>query len=166
MTELQKIINFVRANTTIDIAEIHPNSISGLSIYCMWKGVCLLEGMVRFTHEAHPGDLLHELGHVALMPRQARPLMNGELIDVEGEASAMDVAIAAMGSSAGQPSDDDAASFWAFCVCRHLGLDDSMPFRSGYDIPDAQWDAEKQGISSVAAMRGRRRTKNGTSLQY
>lgn len=61
----------------------------------------------------HPGDLLHEAGHIAVTPPSQRAALNGDLGSTQ--------------------ADEIAAQAWSFAAARHLGLDPAVVFHeAGY----------------------------------
>lgn len=62
-----------------------------------------------------PGDLLHEAGHLALVPAERRPATSGE-VDVPGVP---------MGQV------EPAAMLWSYAAALHLGLDPALVFHEG-----------------------------------
>jgi hypothetical protein len=62
---------------------------------------------------AYPGDLLHEAGHLAVVPGERRKLLNGEI-----------------GSD---PGEEMAAIAWSYAAALYLGIDPAVVFHSsGY----------------------------------
>ena len=64
---------------------------------------------------AWPGDLLHEAGHLALVPAERRPATTGE-VDVPGVP---------MGQV------EPAAMLWSYAAALHLGIDPALVFHGG-----------------------------------
>lgn len=62
-----------------------------------------------------PGDLLHEAGHVAVMPAALRPLLHDGL--------ALEIAV--------EHASETEATAWAFAAVTHLGLDPALLFHGG-----------------------------------
>jgi hypothetical protein len=64
----------------------------------------------------YPGDLLHEAGHLAVMPPRIRRRMNGDL-----------------GGDPIHKGGEIAAIAWSYAACKHLGLDPAVVFHEdGY----------------------------------
>ena len=64
----------------------------------------------------YPGDLLHEAGHIAVAPPEARPLMSGSLDDVPG----LDTATL-----------EWAAIPWSYAAALAIGIDPAIVFHEG-----------------------------------
>ncbi len=65
---------------------------------------------------AHPGDLLHEAGHLAVMPAATRKGLNGDLLD-EADTALIEVAAIA----------------WSYAACIHLDIEPRVVFHpAGY----------------------------------
>lgn len=65
----------------------------------------------------YPGDLLHEAGHLAVMPRSMRPHLNGKLLETGENMEFVEVA----------------AMAWSYAACIHLGIDPVVVFHpAGY----------------------------------
>jgi len=67
----------------------------------------------------YPGDLLHEAGHLAVMPREKRMRVQG---DVGNKAAEEMMAIA-----------------WSYAAAVHLGLDAHVVFHQGGYRGDGEW---------------------------
>ena len=78
-------------------------------------GITIEDGVVIVDEAAlkHPGDLLHEAGHVALTPPPDRPSLNLNAGD--------------------DPGEEMAAIAWSYAAALHLGLDPAVVFHAdGY----------------------------------
>jgi hypothetical protein len=65
---------------------------------------------------AYPGDLLHEAGHLAVVPKNLRPLLSDEItLPAEFNIDAIEVAAIA----------------WSYAAALHLGLDPRVVFHAG-----------------------------------
>lgn len=65
----------------------------------------------------HPGDLLHEAGHLAVLPPEVRKTLNGDLMESGADTALIEVAAIA----------------WSYAACVHLSLDPKVVFHSaGY----------------------------------
>jgi len=75
-------------------------------------GIAVREGalVVDQTRLTHPGDLLHEAGHLAVCD----PALRGNLADVSDDGG-----------------EEMAAIAWSYAAARHLGLDPSVVFHPG-----------------------------------
>jgi hypothetical protein len=60
---------------------------------------------------AYPGDLLHEAGHLAVIPRENRMLLEG--------------------SAGSDPGEEMAAIAWSYAAALYLGIDPAVVFHSG-----------------------------------
>lgn len=71
----------------------------------------------------YPGDVLHEAGHLAVMPPRIRKTMNGDI-----------------GSDDIHRAGELGAIAWSYAVCVHLGLDPRVVFHEhGYKGGGAHW---------------------------
>jgi len=85
-------------------------------------GITLQNGGLIIDPEKllYPGDILHEAGHLAVMPPDIRATMNGNLND-GGENHDLLIGGEMMAIS------------WSYAACLHLGLDPSIVFhKNGY----------------------------------
>ena len=65
----------------------------------------------------YPGDLLHEAGHLAVMPSPMRRALHGELLDTGEDMTMLEVAAIA----------------WSYAACLHLEIDPQVVFHpAGY----------------------------------
>jgi len=79
------------------------------------EGLTISHGvlLVDEVRLAHPGDLLHEAGHLAVVPAQKRKLLHGDV-----------------GSD---PGEEMAAIAWSYAAALYLGIDPAVVFHpSGY----------------------------------
>jgi hypothetical protein len=137
MDDLQKCITFLDkigikvsfCDSVVDVAE-NPSDI-------LWEGVLLKDGQLFYTGEAHPGDLLHEAGHLATAPSEIRDCLTGELapemaLDFDGETNHRYLYWS-----------DRAASAWAFYAAIESGIDSKLPFENGFPLDEGieTWQA-------------------------
>ena len=87
------------------------------SVECFLPGIRLERGRVLYDESAltWPGDLLHEAGHVAVAPPEARPLLTG----------AADV------PNLDMERLEHAAVAWSYAAALHIGVDPAMVFHEG-----------------------------------
>lgn len=79
-------------------------------------GILIERGELVIDREklAHPGDLLHEAGHIAVMPPSVRPQMND-------------------GDLQSGPGEEMAAIAWSYAAAQRIGLDPAVVFHpAGY----------------------------------
>jgi hypothetical protein len=89
-----------------------PAALSGAGFL---EGLTISHGvlLVDEAHLAHPGDLLHEAGHLAVVPGAQRKLLHGNV-----------------GSD---PGEEMAAIAWSYAAALYLGIDPALIFHSeGY----------------------------------
>ena len=94
--------------------EVIPSRLQG---ECFLPGIRVDEGRLLVDEQTleYPGDLLHEAGHLALVPAMVRASLSGE-VNVPGEdMDAMEVK----------------ATAWAYAAINHLGLDPAILFHQG-----------------------------------
>jgi hypothetical protein len=78
-------------------------------------GIAIEDGVLVFDEDRllYPGDLLHEAGHLALLPRDARGTVHGDAGDDGG------LEVGAIG--------------WSYAAAVHLGIDPAVVFHeAGY----------------------------------
>lgn len=91
-------------------------------------GVWIHHGTLHFTTKAQVGDLLHDAGHLAVIPSSFRSMMHGNLYNslrqILSSTSALDpedpTAIAVM------QADDLSATAWGWACGIHLGIDPKL----------------------------------------
>jgi len=86
---------------------------------CFLPGLSIKEGAVIIDRQAlvYPGDILHEAGHVAVVPAAERPGLNASAIENRPMRAA----------------EEMMAIAWSYAVCRHLDLDPYFVFHDeGY----------------------------------
>lgn len=102
-----------------------------------WPEVCIQNGNLYLTRKAHLGHVLHEAGHIATTPSEARPLLSGDLgIDCD-PFSKMKRSQLKEGEL--DPRylycSDSTAIGWSLLACLEIGIDPFLPFQVGYDRP-------------------------------
>jgi hypothetical protein len=110
--DLTRCISFLQS---IGITTIEKPLLPG----CFLPGLSIEEGCIIIDRNTlkYPGDILHEAGHIAVVPAAERHLLNAESIAgrEQNEAEEM-MAIA-----------------WSYAACTHLGLDPYFVFHEeGY----------------------------------
>jgi hypothetical protein len=110
---LQITIAFLRT-IGMEIKEI-----SLLKEHCFLSGLQIKEGTICIDKEKllYPGDLLHEAGHLAVIPAAERSLQDGP----------------AIGKRADAPAEEMMAIAWSYAACVHLDIDPTFVFHdTGY----------------------------------
>jgi hypothetical protein len=134
-------IAFIQENTLIP-CEIDWN-IRSSDCDCVWDGISLYEGALAVNPDiAHPGDLLHEAGHIAIMPLDLRPLMSNDLDDCEAFVEAMEKDDRLIYAS------DSAATGWAILACIAIRFEISTAFVNGFNPGEEMELAESATIST------------------
>lgn len=108
---LQPILNFFR--------EIKlPFELAQLGDDTFMRGMTIVEGTLWIDEEklVHPGDLLHEAGHIAVTPAEQRPLLGGDV------------------KKAGHGGGEEMAAIaWSWAALNHIGLAPEVVFHpQGY----------------------------------
>jgi hypothetical protein len=82
-------------------------------------GICIMNGelIVDRTKLKYPGDILHEAGHIAIVPATERSLLNDETIVLREQRDA----------------EEMMAIAWSYAACVHLDIDAGFVFHDeGY----------------------------------
>jgi hypothetical protein len=82
-------------------------------------GIEIQNGSIAIDREKlrHPGDILHEAGHLAVTPAEKRPTLSSEHL----------------GQEPGHQADEMMAIAWSYAACLHLGIDPLFVFHEeGY----------------------------------
>jgi hypothetical protein len=142
-------IEFIRINTRISIATTtaRVRQDDGAS----WDGIQLINGTLLVNPKyCHPGDLLHEAGHIVTVPMELRRWMNGW---ISGVASKLDgeqldefiyrSAFYRLDHATHQNpllhmSDDQAATFWGCMALRSIGHSIKPMFRAAAFAEDSK----------------------------
>jgi hypothetical protein len=106
-----QIISFIRGiGIPVDFAVIeHTTFLPGVTIQ---NGGLIVDA----EKLKHPGDLLHEAGHIAVTPKDKRPVLNDNV-----------------DTFAQQGGEEMAAIAWSYAACKHLGMDSRVVFHEeGY----------------------------------
>jgi len=96
--------------------EVIPGKITGKTFL---PGIEVKAGrlLVDEAQLLYPGDLLHEAGHLAVMPPALRRTMNGDLLETGADMDLIEVAAIA----------------WSYAACLHLKMDPRVVFHpAGY----------------------------------
>lgn len=106
----------IRFLTEIGI-EIEPGLLS--TEQCFVPGLQIVQGRILVDQELlkHPGDILHEAGHIAVVPAAERQTLNGPAIAKRKDAAA----------------EEMMAIAWSYAACIHLKIDPVFVFHNeGY----------------------------------
>ncbi len=86
---------------------------------CFLPGLSIWNGSIIIDKEAlsYPGDILHEAGHIAVVPAAERPFLTASAIEKREQREA----------------EEMMAIAWSYAACMHLGLDPYVVFHDeGY----------------------------------
>ncbi len=86
---------------------------------CFLPGLSIRNGTIIIDREAlyYPGDILHEAGHIAVVPATERHTLNASVIEKREQREA----------------EEMMAIAWSYAACMHLGLDPYVVFHDdGY----------------------------------
>lgn len=86
---------------------------------CFLPGLSIRNGTIIIDREAlyYPGDILHEAGHIAVVPATERHALNASVIEKREQREA----------------EEMMAIAWSYAACMHLGLDPYVVFHDdGY----------------------------------
>jgi hypothetical protein len=127
--DVLNIVDFIQQNTLIPCTI--NNDIEGYHDLCFWDGIKTTNGTLTVNPDvAHPGDLLHEAGHLAILPVAVRTALSGDgLGNIEFTEAYQ--ACFAIDQRLGYATDS-AATGWSILACIELGLDLSIVFANGF----------------------------------
>lgn len=92
-------------------------------------------GIVYYNEKTHPGDLLHELGHLAVTPSWLRPYISGDIEDWDDSPEICILADKHKNDPCfGCYGDEVAAIAWSYVAAQAAGVDDFLPFEQGFEI--------------------------------
>jgi hypothetical protein len=112
MLLFEKAVDFLRS---IDIP-VHFRSFDGKSFL---PGISIVNGEIVVDREKlkYPGDILHEAGHIAVVPASERSTLNEETIIQREQREAEEMMVIA----------------WSYAACVHLGIEAEFVFHDeGY----------------------------------
>lgn len=121
---MEKLVSFLN-KIGIPCLKVHEEYIPK-NTFC--KNVLIKNGSVLYSKKAKVSDMLHEAGHIAIFPKEIRPLASGYLNTAYRKLGSL---ISDMGFDderklqAYMGCDDDGATAWAWCVGTMLGYKDS-----------------------------------------
>lgn len=108
-----RITAFIRS-TGIDISQCPLRSED-----CFLPGIAINQGRVEYDQDLllYPGDLLHEAGHIAVVPLAERATLNKDSLALRPQHAA----------------EEMMAIAWSYAACCHLDLDPEIVFHeAGY----------------------------------
>jgi hypothetical protein len=107
---LYKCIDFIKQiGIEVEITkESKENFLPGIEI---WEGKLI----VNINNLQFPGDILHEAGHIAVVPKSDRNTLNAENI----------------GKRQNREAEEMMAIAWSYAACMHIGLPASFVFHDG-----------------------------------
>lgn len=104
-------------------------------------GMWIDEGVLVVAEDAHVGDVIHEAGHLAILPSGFRELVLGDVDDLhlkhaakisnamQGLANIPECSVA----RALMQSSDTEACAWSYAAALEIGVDPTLPFVNGFD---------------------------------
>ncbi len=108
----EKAISFIRS---IGI----PVLFQTIDTECFLPGLSVVNGVILVDKDKlkYPGDILHEAGHIAVVPADERSTLNSTTIETRKDNAAEEMMTIA----------------WSYAVCLHLGIDPLFVFHEyGY----------------------------------
>lgn len=115
MTEQQAIEKSLAFLQEIGI----PVNYRSIDEECFLPGLLIENGSIVIDKEKwkYPGDILHEAGHIAVVPAEERKTLNA----------------AAIAGRTDHAAEEMAAIAWSYAACLHLGIDPYFVFhKEGY----------------------------------
>ena len=102
--------------------------------------VWIKNGIVYYDQWTHPGNLLHDLGHLAVTPNWLRPYLREDLDWTQSPDAATlvenlcdatdDKGVRLQNWNALIHGDEQAAIAWSFVAAQAAGVDDFLPFET------------------------------------
>jgi hypothetical protein len=119
----------------LDVREVTVTCFPNSDIKPFFSNIWIDCGIVYYNQKTHPGDLLHELGHLAVTPSWLRPYVSG---DIEDWDDSQEICILAEQHKDdpcfGCYGDEVAAIVWSYVAAQAAGVDDFLPFEQGFEI--------------------------------
>jgi hypothetical protein len=131
-----KVANWARA-IGLDVRQISDTNFPNTDIKPFFPDIWLDRGKVYYNEKTHPGDLLHELGHLAVTPSWLRPYLKGNVEDWTYNTSAEMQALEDEHKDDpffGCYGDEMAAIAWSYAAACAADIDDFLPFEQGFEI--------------------------------
>ena len=125
------ILKFIGQNTQIEVSD-HQQLTSLILENSLWKGIGIVSGSVYVATEiADYGDFLHDLGHIATVPKRYRQYLTGNFDDAVAEKILSAAQIESDDYHYLHYGCDDSATYWGFLACKYLNLD-PLPLFNNY----------------------------------
>lgn len=127
--QIWKIIGFLKTETMVEV-EIRWFDMPRTTFL---PGVCIDHGKLCVDPwNVHPGDLLHEAGHIVTVPLELRPYLDGQIGADETFNNAVVEYMQKQGdvefNKLAHLSDDGAAGYWSYLALKHLELPEELAF--------------------------------------
>lgn len=107
--------------------------------------VWVWDGVLHWDERSHPGDLLHEAGHLAVLPSFARQLVRGDA-ECEAVQEALHTYLTSVPDLFSYPEDaqaraclqsgDSEAIAWSYAAAVACGVDPWLCFEHGFEDPE------------------------------
>ena len=138
---IQKCIDFIQSKTVVPIAV--TDRMATQKQGAAWDGIELICGGLFVNPTiAHPGDLLHECGHIVTVPMELRQSMSGWLQGDEADEDRFDSMVAAYWEKNQDEdsvygdlmhiADDSAATYWGCMALAAMGEKIDPMFDNGF----------------------------------
>lgn len=120
--QLQRICSFIE-DIGIPIKEGEANDQTFL------PGIEIVNGGIVYNNEKllYPGDLLHEAGHISLVPAEFRPKTSGNMKDLDFSTDGEEIGVL----------------LWTYAACLHIGLPPEVVFHPYGYKGQSEWLIEQ-----------------------
>ena len=156
----------IKEITNQEIANILKKDISEVHNHSFLPNLWVLKGIVYYNNRTHPGNLLHDLGHLAVTPSWLRLHLSEnldwkqslelvELVESKCDATAEKGSTLLQNWNALIHGDEQAAIAWSFVAAQASGVDDFLPFETGFDNPESATGEELHDSLSMSAATNR-----------
>lgn len=122
----------------LSVHEVNSKNNLEINFDSFLPNVWITQGIVYYNSLTHPGDLLHELGHVAVTPSWLRSDLKGNL-DWEENPELWQVVSQKIDNLSESEwnfvvhGDEQAAIAWSFAAAQAADVDDFLPFETGFE---------------------------------
>ena len=139
--DCSKVAKWARA-IGLDIRKIDTLIFPDSSVESFISNIWIDSGAIYYNEQSHPGDLLHELGHIAVTPSWLRHCFKGDMNWMENPEAILlidEIYDLVVDQGIETPSwkelingDEQTAIAWSFIAAKAAEVNDFLPFENDF----------------------------------
>lgn len=117
--------------------------------HSFWAKTRITKGVLEYTEDCHVGHLLHEAGHISVLPTEVRCALSGDLLSLSRFAEFF-----ADSDYRYIYADEYAAIAWSYFAALAADVDSTLPFVVGFESELIGLDVHQSIKASIGTLMG------------